>query len=695
MDPKLSKLLRPTITKIIRNFLSSIDTSKLKNKKLKEKAQKHIGHITTETLKIIPTITQYAVYIIEKGGNGKKDAIKYIQENEYGGKFTHAQATQIYNSLEKIINIFKKTLKKYDKKNNLSEIKKLDGGGNNKLIDKEGNFTNEMNKVIILSGGTDQKVPVTVPTWDDLKNKASSTLRLLPKILVGFPGLVEPYIGRRSRERKIKSATSHSGPQEGSELQKQVFKFKDIFKGPNADFPSEYDLEFGGHPLVSVFNIAWVSLLTIIMFIPTVSTISYVANGIIFVNALLTKRRFLAVITLVSIFSNLLLGPLSNIFIQGPLYLFYFLDGQRYLDTYNEKIQFKENIKQVHERDLVGTYTIKEGKDGPLVMRTVSKSAKNMKKLDIEHAKLERDLDNLGSGPGDDKKKEEIEGKMKENRVNHGLATAKHNLAKETDYDQLHAHNAKVIDELGKAHAAGLITKEEHDKHVAMAQANQAGLAEHVAIGTAPDNIYFNELYSIYMAYQKSVSIAIHDGKLPIPNNSSNLDSPAQREEFKKKFFTKKGHSIESSPSNPFNLSPATIATLKGTAGKFYIFKKNVAFLNREAVRVSRLIKKRAKETDSDEDYKTSDKILVGVYPNLSPYTIRNIEIQLKLAAILGTYNPPSWGVDVATAKAALAREAAAATKAALVRETAATKAAGGAEGGGGGSILDLYRTAL
>lgn len=646
MDPKLTEILKEGQTKIIRKFISSIDTSKLKNKKLKEKAQKHIGRIATESLKMTETLQEYVAIIIKGSKNGKKgrlDAIKFIQENEYGGEFTRIQATKIYDGLNKIIKIFEKALK-MGERGNISEFKKSYGGSS--LVDAKGNFTTEMNNILELSGGAQETSPEVYTFLQNIED----WIKIIINGFINGVGSIDPYVKEGTRKKKINATekTDNSGKRL-KDVEGITYKLKNIFTGPTGDFPSEYDLEFNGNPFKSLLNIIFVSFIVFLMFLPW-HALSYITSPLILINALLTRRRYLAIITIIGMISNFIFGPLSNIFIQGPLYLFYFLDGQKYLDLYHEKMQFDENVRHVEDKDLLGTYTLKRGRDGPVVVRQVSMSKKEMDKITKTNAKLNMSLGKLGSSAEDETERDKILKKIDKNNARFKIEAHKHALFKETKYDKLNGHIQKIKDVSQEAVDEGHITEKEHQKTVDQIDKKLSGIKKYQEIQRADDDdmaIYSAELFKLYIAYRTAIRYAIHRTP-PQKLGDRGIEHDFNKKQFRQEVIFSKGNPIGIKKGNPFNLPNIDITILNklmnSKKNDSLQLKNNMKFLESEAVRIYKEFEDR--NSGEDKSYKTIDKILLGIYEGLNENILKNINLKTHLQdskAIPGDMKPTEW----------------------------------------------------
>lgn len=526
MHKKLKSLLRPVLKRIIKNMLNSIDTTELKNKNIKKNAQKHIDSFVTESIDMLEAIIQYMAYIIEKGSEDEEAAINEIQNNKYGGKFTKEEATQIYKGLNKILSVFDKSLKKFNEKKNISElnkIKKKSGGGNKQLIDKNGNFTDEMNGILNFSGGAAPLAFLSAPLWlpvallivvvDKLSGKkVSEGGSWMDDLIEMSTSFIDPYLSGKRRIDKI-NISSPVGHNQGSiEVVKNISlltpilrNFKNFFTGPSHDFPSEYDLALrGSDKVASLIQIIGVSILVMTMFIP-IPYLSTIPNIIILINALFTNRRLLAVISIINIITSLLIGPYTNVFIQGVLYLFYFLDGQKYLNLYSKYIKNSSDTKKITSRELgpkgMMTTTLKKGgPDGAVVVREESESADEVKKLDKAHRDMVIKLKGLGQGSGS----EELKNKILQNRSIRNIEAAKSKAHTSDSYDNEEDHD-DIIKASQVAFDKGHISAGTHNTNVEKAERSKNNIQKYK---TMNKNTHFKQLYSIYKMYRKALRLA-------------------------------------------------------------------------------------------------------------------------------------------------------------------------------------------
>ena len=608
MNQEFIQILKPVINKTLKKFISLIDTSKIKDRRLKEKAQKHIGRLTNESIKITLAIIEYSISIIEKK---REDAIKDIQKNKYGGPFNHSQATKIYNSLKKIIDIFTKSLKKSNKKKNFSELKKMAGGSNTQLIDKNGDFTNEMDNILTLSGGLsggtgtevgrqldrqlataaehrqafdsqprpivatrgehslgsirpraeidqspDHDAAAPPPPYQPLdiiaEKFGTKSITWLAKVISSFIGLLNPYLNfNESRGEKIDNASpffakiitraptsSDAEDPEGiGGVLARIKRFFDQFIfAPSTDFPSEYGINNKagtkslGHALLGFIGI---SLLIIFMFIPA-SPIIQIINPIILINAIYTKRRLLAVITIINIISSLIFGPFSALFIQGPLYLFYFIDGQKYLRMYQNRLKGKPNIRQVESKELEGTYIIKKSSRGAVVGRFQDKISEKEKEIDKLKEKIEK--------TDDEAEKTRLEEELGKKNSHLKIERAQKAAADEKSYDKLEDRHNEVLDTLDEAKDRG----HELDNHKELEQHHLKKIQDidtYKSIDVTEDspNSYFNQLYILYKKYRMILRLA---SRRSSTRRDRNLVGD-ERDQANQEFHTPRGHREE------------------------------------------------------------------------------------------------------------------------------------------------------
>ena len=629
MNQEFIQILKPVINKTLKKFISLIDTSKIKDRRLKDKALKNIGHLTNESVKIILAVIEYSTSIIEKN---KEDAIKDIQKNKYGGPFTLSQATKIYNSLKKSIDIFTKSLKKSNKKKNISELKKLVGGSNIQLIDRNGDFTTEMDNILSLSGGADEDGssggpgpgtgprPPRVSIAPQMGEYEASTAGLPPPVgppldqplditgettvsalVAGFAtilttavGYLNPYLNyNESRQKKIHGTKPFIGvpnfqdtatPNEGdlagmpgliARLKRQV---NQLIYAPSADFPSEYGKT--GTILNKLAGVIGVCILLALLFSPALPIIQ-VINPVMLISALLTKRRLLVVITIINFLTSIVLGPFSAIFIQGPLYLFYFMDGQKYLRIYQNQMKDKPNVRQVTVKELLGNYTIKKSSRGAVVGRFKDEiSAKNneIKALTEKIAK--------GSGDEDDiSHLEKLKAHLK-------IEKAKKKIADEGDYTKLSDRHLDLVDAISAATDAGH-TDDTHAKLLQNHIKKIEDIDRYNSISVDGTNSYFNQLYTLYQLFRRAMRVLSGQHQLlPAAAADRDLDSFEFKRTILAPYINKT--TLQDTAKTPFKVGTGVVPSIplwwKGRGGAD--LKTNIESIQEEAGKLMTTLKK-------------------------------------------------------------------------------------------------------
>ena len=602
MNSEFKKISKPLINKILLRIIESLDTKKLKDRNLKTKAKRQIDKITNELMKTLQVLTEYSIAIIE---NKEDDAIEIIRNNKYGGTFTRTQAKKIYKTLKQIIDIYKKSLKKYNKKKNISKLKNLKNdkkllelnkklmGGSNNLVDTHGNFTNEMNYILALTGGAgfdDSDVAGSGPSvLNSIGKGVVDVSMLVGEIFSGYllqvPGWFSPYLdSTQTRKEKIDNAGEipFHIPLIKTDLtiiQNILLAVKKFFTGASNDFPSEIGYN-KLQPGASIIYLLLSGIMVVMMFAP-LPILSYIINGPLLLNAILGGRRLLIAITIINIVSNILLGPLANIFIQGPLYFIYRLEGHKYLELYNEHIKGDDEKRQYRSKELLATYTVKS--KGAVVVRESRKHEKKIKQLtkDIsgasnQLASLQATLaeipapDDEGLDPHKEKRRrlrQEIAEKNTEiKRLNDDrtVSEAKQKLQKEESYTKMEQRHKEVIGAIN-SHSDYSDSKKaaEQEKHIQKI----ADIKKWEGVPTTDPS--FERLYNKYVEYvalvkaayniiqQANPALYIGQDAPHKPRDLKRLSNlPKSKDLFKKDFlFNPELAKFKPTETNPFNFS--------------------------------------------------------------------------------------------------------------------------------------------